>query len=101
MADENILGVATRLGFEAVHCRTCNPIIDPQCGNCEGAGFVWRGRGATLSRSGLLRLAEWETDAAAREPSPPGSWLLTPDVSRDRASRCVGESVRLPETRAK
>jgi hypothetical protein len=54
---QNILALAARLGFEPVHCPSCNPIIDPECGNCEGSGFLWYRHGATLSRSGLLRLA--------------------------------------------
>jgi hypothetical protein len=57
LTTQDILTLAARLGFEPVHCPSCNPIIDPDCVNCEGSGFLWYRRGATLSRSGLLRLA--------------------------------------------
>jgi len=56
LADE-VLGFARSLGLDTVPCRTCDPVIDPGCPNCEGFGFVWQGKGATLSRSGLVRLA--------------------------------------------
>jgi hypothetical protein len=56
--NKDILALADALGLQAAPCRSCDPVIDPGCGNCEGVGFVWRGKGATLSRSGLLRLVE-------------------------------------------
>lgn len=55
---EKLFELASRLGFAAVPCRSCDPIIDPACANCEGEGFLWQGTHATLSRSGLLRLGE-------------------------------------------
>ena len=55
--DTTLTDIARRLELEPVACRTCALAIDPHCGNCEGVGFVWTGRGSTLSRSGLLRLA--------------------------------------------
>lgn len=57
VSTHDILALANRLGFEPVHCPACNPIIDPECGNCEGTGFLWRRHSATLARSGLMRLA--------------------------------------------
>jgi len=64
MSAETISEVAARLGFVTVECPSCDPIIDPECSNCEGLGFVWSRLGATLSRTGLLRLA----GSGRREP---------------------------------
>ncbi len=52
----DVIEVAKRLGFRAVPCASCNPLIDAACANCEGVGWVWRSLDATVARSGLLRL---------------------------------------------
>lgn len=55
---DDLASLASRLGFSPVPCRSCTTGLDPRCGNCDGVGFLWSGRGATLSRDGLLRFAD-------------------------------------------
>lgn len=69
--DDDVLELAARLGLQIVECRSCNPLIDPQCAVCEGTGYLWRDRAGTLvARSQVLRLGAALPRAGAGKTRP-------------------------------
>jgi hypothetical protein len=61
---DGVAVVATRFGLAEVACAHCRGGVVPVgalCANCEGTGRIWIGGTASLSDSGVRRLADLES----------------------------------------